>query len=228
MVTEQEQKRMILRNEPNKRQTELLNGFGGDGNRRHSIVPSCESHVERPLRLNVNNVNFILRWVSHHLVKRARKATCMAMDVLKEYLEEYAGNILIVVGIIMLVGGLLYVNLFGSIVSVFTIFFGIVCVAFGFFARIGLFYLKLRSLSGLGTVLVCVCVVFFALSVSLMEFLAVKGIVVSAQYYRGVFEGDVVSVYLYRPYFWLSLASAWIGIGTFVVGLIVKVYCYFK
>jgi len=150
------------------------------------------------------------------------------MHVLKEYLEEYSGNILILAGIILLAVGVLYVNIFGSIVSVFTLFFGIVCVVYGLFARIGLFYIKLRSLNGLGTVLVCVAVAFLALSIALMEFLSVKGVYFNPIYYRGVFLGETESIALYRPYAWLSLSSLWVSFATFVAGLLVKVICYFR
>jgi hypothetical protein len=151
----------------------------------------------------------------------------VAIGVLKEYLVEYVGNIMIVAGIVLLAVGVLSVNIFGSIMSVFTFFFGIICVAFGFFARIGLFY-RLRSLNGLGTILVCVSVAFFALSVALLEFLSVKGFRLIPIYYRGVLEGTTLYVSLYRPYAWLSFASLWVSIGTFLAGLIVKVYCYYR
>lgn len=152
----------------------------------------------------------------------------MAIHVLKEYLQEYSGNILILAGIILLVVGLLFVNIFGSIVSVYTLFFGIICVAYGLFARIGLFYLKLRSLNGLGTVLICIAIAFLALSIALMEFLSVKGVYLSPIYYRGIFLGETESISLYRPFAWLSISSLWVCFATLVVGLIIKVYCYFR
>jgi hypothetical protein len=152
----------------------------------------------------------------------------MAIDLLKEYLREYSGNIMILAGITLLGVGVLFVNLFGSIVSVFTLFFGIVFLAYGLFARLGLFYQEWRSLSGLGTVLFCISVIFLALCIALMEFLSVKGIDVRPIYYRGFFVGNTEIIALYRPYAWLSLSSLWAGLGTFVVGLIVKVYCYFR
>jgi hypothetical protein len=151
----------------------------------------------------------------------------MAVDIIKEYLVEYAGTIVIAIGMLLLVVGVLFVNIFGSIVSVFTFFFGIVLAAYGFFSRVGLFY-NLRSLSGLGTVLICISVVCFALAFALLEVLSVKGIRLIPQYYRGVFEGYTTYVALYRPYAWLSLNSMWASLATFVAGLIVKVYSYFR
>lgn len=135
---------------------------------------------------------------------------------------------MILAGIILLAVGILFVNIFGSIVSVFTFFFGIICVAYGLFARIGLFYIKFRSLNGLGTVLVCIGVAFLALSIALMEFLSVKGVYFNPIYYRGVFLGETESISLYRPYAWLSLSSLWVSFATFVAGLFVKLICYFR
>jgi hypothetical protein len=151
----------------------------------------------------------------------------MALDVLKEYLREYVGTIVLATGVLLVIIGILFINIFGSIVSVFALFLGIIFAAFGFFARIGLFY-NLRSINGLGTVLVCISVVCFALAISLMAFLQVKGIRLLPQYYRGVFEGYMTLITVYRPYAWISLISVLASFATFVAGLIVKVYCYFR
>jgi uncharacterized membrane protein HdeD (DUF308 family) len=147
----------------------------------------------------------------------------MAIDVLKEYLQEYSGNIMILSGILLLVVGLLYVETFGSLVSVVAFFFGIVLFTFGFFARIGLFSLKLSSLNGLGTVLICVSVMLFALSFSLIEFEAVASIT----YMPEMVGGELIyipQVNTYRPYAWLSFISIEVGLPIFFVALIAKVF----
>jgi hypothetical protein len=149
----------------------------------------------------------------------------MAIDVLKEYLKEYSGNIMIFSGVLLLVVGLMFVETFGSLVSVVAFFFGIIFVAFGFFARLGLFYLKLSSLNGLGTILICVSVVFFALSFAVIQYQAVKSVVTIPQYLHGVIIGYITSINTYRPYAWLSFTSIGVGLPIFLAGLAVKAYC---
>ena len=149
----------------------------------------------------------------------------MAIDVLKEYLQEYSGGIMVFSGVVLLVVGLMSEETFGSQVSVISFFFGIIFVAFGFFARIGLFSSKLSSLNGLGTILICISVVFFSLSFSVFEFQAIAGYVNIPQFSRnGKFIGNAVEPIIYRPYAWLSLTSIGIGLSLFFAGLIAKAY----
>jgi hypothetical protein len=146
----------------------------------------------------------------------------MAIDVLKEYLQEYSGNIMIFSGVLLLVVGLMFVETFGSLVSVFAFFFGIIFLAFGFFARLGLFYSMLSSLNRLGTILICVSVVLLALSFAVIQYQAVKSVVYIPQYFHGVIEGYTTQINAYRPYAWLSLASAEVGLPILCAGLIAK------
>jgi uncharacterized membrane protein HdeD (DUF308 family) len=124
----------------------------------------------------------------------------MAIDVFKEYLEEYSGSIMIIAGVLLLVAGLVSYSTFGSVLSAATLFFGIIFVSFGVLARLEFFYQRLRSLNGLGTILVCIAVVFFALSVAFMEFQAVKGTRTIPDYYRGFLRGYSVIVWKLKIY----------------------------
>jgi hypothetical protein len=152
----------------------------------------------------------------------------MAIDVFKEYLEEYSGSIMIIAGILLLIVGLMSYNTFGSLLSAATLFFGIIFVSFGFFARLGFFYLRLRSLNGLGTILVCISVVFFALSIAFMEIQAVKGVRTIPDVIRGIIRGYYDVITTYRPYVWLGATSIWVSLASFLAGLIVKIYCALK
>jgi hypothetical protein len=148
----------------------------------------------------------------------------MAIDILKEYLHEYSGNIMIFSGILLLVVGLLYVDTWGSPVSVVAFFFGIVLFTFGLFARVGLFSLKLLSLNGLGTILICVSVAFLALCFAVTEFQAVASVVTVYQMGPG---GKVIpyqEVITYRPYVWLSFNLIEVGLPLLFAGLIAKAY----
>lgn len=147
----------------------------------------------------------------------------MAIHVLKEYLQEYLGNIMVFSGIVFLVVGLLFMETYGSPVSAIAFFFGITFFIFGFFVRLGLFSSKLSSLNGLGTVLICVSVMLFALSFSLIEFEAVASIT----YMPEMVGGELIyipQVNTYRPYAWLSFISIEVGLPIFFVALIAKVF----
>jgi hypothetical protein len=152
----------------------------------------------------------------------------MAIYVLKEYLEEYSGNLMILAGVLLLVVGLMFLETFGSVLSAVTLFLGVILVSFGLFVRLGLFHLKLRSLNGLGTILLCGSVVFFALCIPVMEFLAVQRVIAVPQYFHGIIIGYSEVIITYRPYAWLGAISIWVGVGLFLASLIVKVYCVLK
>lgn len=148
----------------------------------------------------------------------------MAIDLLKEYLVEYASGILFFSGFLLLVAGVLLLETFGSILSAASLFFGIVFVAWGLLMRLGFFYLKLRSLDGLGTILLSVSVVFLALSIVGMTFLAVKNAIPVAIRIRGFLTGYYTILYTYRPYAWLATMSFWAFLISLVAGVIVKIY----
>jgi hypothetical protein len=149
----------------------------------------------------------------------------MAIYALKEYLQEYSWGILAFSGIALLVVGLMFMQSFGSPLSMIGFFLGIILVTFGFFARIGLFSSKLGSLDGLGTILICVSVVFLSLSFAVIEFSAVAGYESIPIFSRsGKFIGMEQEPIIYRPYAWLSLTSIGIGLPIFLAGLIVKAY----
>jgi len=148
----------------------------------------------------------------------------MAKDVLKEYLLEYSGNIMIFSGIVLFVVGLFFTETFGSPVSAIAFFFGITFFTFGLFARLGLFYSKLNSLDGLGTILICVSVALFALSFSLIVFQAVK----SVTYIPVMGPGGRITyspqINTYRPYAGFSLNLIAVGLPILFVALIAKGY----
>ena len=154
----------------------------------------------------------------------AFKAKLMAIDLLKEYLVEYASSILFFSGFLLLVAGVLLLETFGSILSAASLFFGIVFVAWGLLLRLGFFYLKLRSLDGLGTILLSVSVVFLALSISGVTILAVRHVYLVPTYIRGFLSGYIQILDTYRPYAWLATISLWACIISLVAGVMVKIY----
>ncbi len=148
----------------------------------------------------------------------------MAIDLLKEYLVEYSSGILFFSGVLLLICGVLFLETFGSILSAGSLFFGIIFVAWGLFLRLGFFYLKIRSLDGLGTILVSVSVVFLALSITVMTFMTVKNTVPVGIYLRGILLGYTTIMNTYRPYAWLASISLWASVISFLAGVIVKIF----
>jgi len=148
----------------------------------------------------------------------------MAIYLLKEYLVEYASSILFFSGLLLLVAGVLLLETFGSILSAGSLFFGIVFVAWGLLMRLGFFYMKLRSLDGLGTILLSVSFVFLALSMASITFLGVKHVYLASTFIRGTFGGYYTILDTYRPYAWLAMISLWAFIISLLAGMIVKIY----
>jgi hypothetical protein len=144
-------------------------------------------------------------------------------EVLKGWLAEYLPGIMVFLGIVLFVVGLLFMQVSSSPVSVIGFFFGIVLIAFGILARVGFFSTNLRSLNGLGTVLICISVVFFSLSFSVLQFQEVSGYVQIPVMDHGVIIGYMSQPNYYRPYTWLSLTSIGICLSMLFAGLIAKV-----
>jgi hypothetical protein len=148
----------------------------------------------------------------------------MAIDLLKEYLVEYASSILFFSGFLLLVVGVLLLETFGSILSAASLFFGIVFVAWGLLMRLGFFYMKLHSLDGLGTILLSASVVFLALSIAGITILQVKHVYLVSTFIRGNFAGYYTILETYRPYASLAIISLWAFIVSLLAGVIVKIY----
>jgi hypothetical protein len=148
----------------------------------------------------------------------------MAIDLLKEYLVEYSSGILFFAGVLLLTCGVLFLETFGSFLSAASLFFGIIFVAWGLFLRLGFFYLKIRSLDGLGTILVSISVVFLAFSMAVMTFMTVKSTVPVGIYLRGILLGYYTILNTYRPYVWLASISFWACVVSFLAGVIVKIF----
>lgn len=147
----------------------------------------------------------------------------LSVDDVVDFLRENFGKFLIVLGLVLFFSGLLLFNTFGTFWSALSMFLGVVLAAFGFFSQLELFS-DLRSLSGLGNILLFVSIVFFALSFALFQFLEVT----SFRVIRQVFQGGVlpfsrVILYTERPYLWLCGLFFWFGFFSFAGGLVIKI-----
>jgi hypothetical protein len=80
----------------------------------------------------------------------------------------------------------------------------------------------------MGTILVCISVVFLAISIAVIEFLEVSGFRVVKDVFRGAVLGYKVIVSMNRAYVWLSAISMRISLITFSIGSIIKIYYFLK
>jgi len=149
-------------------------------------------------------------------------------ELIRVYLDERLGTFMFLTGIILLVAGLLFLSGLGSILSACSIFFGITFVVFGLLIRLGFFYVKFFSLNGLGIFLICLSVIFFALSVSLLQFVKLDLLNVVPILFRGTIVGYKLIVESERIYISISSLLLRIGLVLFIIGLLMKVYNAFK
>jgi hypothetical protein len=142
-----------------------------------------------------------------------------------DFVTENFGKIMVFGGVGLLIIGFLMLTGFGSLWSAISFFFGILLLAFGFFAVFGFFSGNLRSLNGLGTILICISVVFFALSLVVFQFLNIVVVGWMQEVFRGArlpFFRPIWSSE--RPYLWLSWLSIEVALTLLVIGVVLKVY----
>jgi len=142
-----------------------------------------------------------------------------------DFVTENFGKIMIFGGVGLLIIGFLTLNSFGTLWSAISLFFGILLFAYGFFALFGFFSGNLRSLNGLGTILICISVVFFALSLVVFQFLDITVVGWVQEVFRGgrlPFLRPLLSSE--RPYLWLSGLSVEVALTFLVIGVVLKVY----
>jgi len=85
-------------------------------------------------------------------------------------IKSNVSMIFFLLGVALLVFGVLYKTSVGSWFSVLSLFFGIILSTFGMFLKLGMFSLKLRSVAGLGTILICASIISIALAIALFQF----------------------------------------------------------
>mgnify|MGYP006267259127 CR=1 FL=1 len=140
-----------------------------------------------------------------------------------DYISDYIGKIMFLTGTVLLVIGALAMNLYGSILSAGSLFFGILFVVFGLFTQLGFLSGKIRSLNGAGTLLICLSIVLAAFGLVVVEFVDVTSKGVVAEIFRGAVMGYRLLLSSDRPYVWLSVICIQVGIGFFLAGLALKI-----
>ena len=144
----------------------------------------------------------------------------------KDYVKENLGKIMIFFGILALIPGILLLDAFGTFVSTFSLFIGILLIGYGFFSQVGLFSVTWRSINGVGTVLICVSIGFFALAIVSLQFQ-----IVHAEPAVEIFRGLVIPFVRLtgtRPFVYLFALGSQIGVVTLAAGMALKIYSHFS
>jgi len=142
-----------------------------------------------------------------------------------DFIKEHVGKILFLTGVMLLFVSLFLSRAFGSLESALTMFFGVTSVAFGMFIMLGMLSVKLRSLNGLGTIMICTAVVFFALSIASVQFLDVTVLGYVEMVFRGQRTGEYRAILQWqRPYAMASQIFLQISLASFVAGIALKIF----
>ncbi len=146
------------------------------------------------------------------------------MDGFREYASDNMGKLIFFSGAVFLAIGVLTSSMLGTVLSAVSLFLGITMVFAGMFMQMGLFSNGIRSLSGLGMLLILIAIVVLAFGLVSLEFLDVV-----AQYYVPVLQHSYVPPTVFRwiavterPYVWISNLCFRLGIGFLVFGAAVK------
>ncbi len=143
------------------------------------------------------------------------------IDSVHAYVSDNYGKIFFIVGTLLLFIGVITLSLYGSILSAGSFFFGILFVVYGLFVQAGLLSENLLSLTGIGTILICVSIALLAFSLAVVQFvdLTPTGLIRQILPHGGGFTGEYKLSFLStHPFGWLSDISMKVGIVLFIIG----------
>jgi hypothetical protein len=146
-------------------------------------------------------------------------------DSVRAYVSDNYGKVVFSVGALLLLIGVVTLNMYGSVLSAGSFFFGILFVVYGLFVQAGVLSGNLLSLTGIGTILVCVSIALLAFSFALVQFVDVTPTGVIRQILphgggpTGEYKLNFISTH---PFSWLSDLSLEVGIVLLIVGSIFK------
>ena len=153
-------------------------------------------------------------------VVNVRVGTSYVLHVIRDHLDAT----LVLSGFMLLVVGLLYKRDMGSWFSAGTLFLGIVSFTFGFFLKLGIFSVKLRSLAGVGITLICASVICLALSIALFQFIDMTILrimrVRHGDYYR------ITCILWEQRYLWLCNPLAQVSLGLLISGVTARFFSF--
>jgi hypothetical protein len=152
-----------------------------------------------------------------------------------DYLRDNFGKVLIAAGTLLVILGVFItpdfyftISPLGVVLAV-TLFLGVVFVAYGFFVQVGLFSGRLRSINGLGTILLCVSVAFFAMAIVAIQFQLVTGFETIGMPSRGGGKPSYVLIPdSVRPFLFLFGDGLWLGAAFLAASMILKAVGSFR
>ena len=147
-------------------------------------------------------------------------------DSIRTSLKDNFGKVSIAIGILLVVFGVSTSSMLGTVASAGGLFSGVVLIAYGFFAQVGLFSVEWRSTNGVATMTLCVSVVFFAIAVMSLLFQDVTANIVIEVFRGGVFPS--LRMVFTRPFLYLFALGSELGVIFFVISVILKVYSLFR
>jgi len=153
-----------------------------------------------------------------------------------DFIRDNLGKVMIVVGMLLFLLGVSMLATFYFVlpeiafVPLISGFLGILFIVYGFFVQVGMFSAHWRSIDGVGTVMLCISVGFFALAISAVQVQLVTGFDVRGMPSRGGGESPF-AVFLpisVRPFLFLfGMGLQW-GIVFLAASFILKALGYFR
>lgn len=103
-------------------------------------------------------------------------------------LRDHIDMLLLVLGIPLAITGALLKTSLGSWYSATALFLGLTFITFGMLTKLGLFLAKLRSLAGIGTVMISLAIVSITLAVALFQFVDFEPLSAAPDRYRAIYR----------------------------------------
>jgi hypothetical protein len=154
--------------------------------------------------------------------------------------HENMTRILILTGLGFLVFGVLtestfYASIFDATIPMLSLSIGLVLLLFGIISRTGLFAEGFRSVGGLGAILLCVSIVFFALAVASIQFQVMLEAKIApvhfdgtSNYPTGLAHQPSLLIYSTRPFMSISMLSLETSLVLFVIGMMAIAYHHLR
>jgi hypothetical protein len=147
---------------------------------------------------------------------------------LEDFVRDNLGKILIGLGILLVIFGVFMLNTFGTLASASGLFVGFLAIIYGFFVQVGLFSVEWRSLNGVGNLLLCVSIGFFALAVVAIQFQVVSATAVKEVLHGFVMPFMRLRLVATRPFVFLFALGSQIGLVLLVASIVLKITSHFR
>lgn len=170
---------------------------------------------------------FYIQCCSRNWRRKMSPGSLGVKDSIRASLRDNFGKVSIAIGILLVVFGVSMSSTMGTFASAIGLFSGIVLIAYGFFAQVGLFSVEWRSTNGVATMMLCVSVVFFAVALMGFLFQEVSRTDLMREFFRGSVTLNLRLVFT-RPFLYLFVLGSQLSLIFFVSSVILKVCSLFR